>query len=205
MSSCKRKSRLFGEGGDKNQQRQDPDQGGEDRMSENRFQGRTMATQMRQPVLRHAVAPSAPAERQQCGAARPLTLAFGGETSFEALATALGFEAAKLITAHHGGRRLYLPERVSRRHPLVKLLGQPAAAALSETFGPGWIAVPLGPNATALQRRRRVQTMSEAGYTVVAIAETLGVHTRTVERHRAALKAAGLALNNELSDSSRQK
>ncbi len=150
---------------------------------------RTMASAMRQPVLRHGVV----ADKSKLGVAQSVRHvdegAFGGETSFESLAQIMGFEAARRLTSEHGGRRLYLPERLSYRHPLIKLLERPAAEALCDAFGPGWIAVPLGPNATALQRRRRIQAMSEAGYTVVAIAETLGVHTRTVERHRAAIKA----------------
>ncbi|MGB0919863.1 MAG: helix-turn-helix domain-containing protein [Alphaproteobacteria bacterium] len=119
------------------------------------------------------------------------------ETSFEILATMLGFQAARQLTGKYGGRRIYLPDRVTRTHPLAKLMGWPGAKALCAQYAPGWIAVPLGPNATALQRRQRVQLMSDAGYTIAAIAKTLGVHTRTVERHRAILKAEAEALERQ--------
>ena len=112
-----------------------------------------------------------------------------GETSFEMLAEEIGSEPAKLFCGQYGGRRIYLMGRLPRHHPFIALMGPLAARLLIARFGPGWINVPLGPNATALLRRRRIKQMSEAGYSVPAIAEALGVHERTVERHRAALRA----------------
>lgn len=126
-------------------------------------------------------------------ASTPETMAGEGETSFEMLAGEIGTQAAQLLTSRYGGRRIYLAERVVPHHPFAELMGLPAAKTLCESFGPGWIGVPLGPNSTALLRRQKVKTMSEAGYTVAAIAEALGIHTRTVERHRAAIRASAEA------------
>jgi len=103
-------------------------------------------------------------------------------------ATALAIARAK------GGQRVYFTARPSASFWLVKLIGMDKARKVGEALCPAYsgleLDVPIG-RATFQFRRAEVERMTLDGASKMIIAEHLGVHYRTVQYHRAALRAEG--------------
>lgn len=108
------------------------------------------------------------------------------------IAQAAGQAAARKIAAEFGGRRLYIPTRLAADHRLCLLVGFEAALAIRRELGPGHIDVPMGRAGESDATRRAVARMTAARVSAEETARRLGCAVRTVYRHRAALRCAGL-------------
>lgn len=100
------------------------------------------------------------------------------------LAEASGIGPALLLAGHWGGLELYVPRRLRPDHPLVKAIGREAASVMVELYGGSHIEVPMGPDADAGRKRRRILQLIEQGKSNPQIARTVHCHIRTVRRVR---------------------
>jgi len=96
--------------------------------------------------------------------------------------------ALRLVSAH-GGRRVYVPGKLTDDHDLVKVMGYEAALALVRYFskeetGGVEIELPMGPTGVFGQYRRRLAKAVAEGGSEQDIARRVGVHGRTVRRER---------------------
>lgn len=99
-----------------------------------------------------------------------------------------GDDAVARLTGQFGGRTVYVPKRPTPA--LVRRLGIVLAAWLSARFGGGKLTVPMGPNTRTSHLVQAIRTMVADAKSTATIARTLGVSTRTVQRHRARLRKA---------------
>lgn len=98
-------------------------------------------------------------------------------------AEVIGEDAAVKISAHFGGRQLYVPRKPpSTTSPLVEAIGEIAAHKLAKRFGGLSYAIPL----TAGKRARIEQLLGE-GATVREVADELGCTERYVYKVQAEL------------------
>ncbi len=101
-------------------------------------------------------------------------------------------DAADLMILLFGGSRVSLPGRMTADHWLVSLVGFEAAKAIVEemNFGGcgGLVELPIAENSSAEKNRREVYRRLRLGQSIDRIAREVGIHRRTVFRHRAALK-----------------
>lgn len=104
------------------------------------------------------------------------------------IADIAGDHAARLMAAEYGGRRIYLPANLPADHALSKLLGFEAACQIRNAFGAGHLEVPMGTPPTRDYVRIQVDALTKAGKSANEIARTLHITSRTVRRHRAALR-----------------
>lgn len=101
-----------------------------------------------------------------------------------------GQRAALLIQREYGGRPMVVPAD-PRRTPeaaLCRLIGVKAAEAIAEEIGTGRFNVPIGQfsnlrKAQAAQTRQ-IAALDAEGASLAKIAQSVGCHQRTVERHR---------------------
>lgn len=109
------------------------------------------------------------------------------------IADLIGEVAAIAIAARKGGTRIYLPARVKPDHWLVEAVGFDKAKILCEHFTVdrkrgAFVDIPLYVGGTYRQMIRaiaeRVHKLDDDEESSSAIARTLGIHQRTVHRHR---------------------
>ncbi len=96
------------------------------------------------------------------------------------LAQLISIDAVLKLVEQFGGVRLYVPKVVRQSGKLAKLLGMPAAEALSARCGGGRIEVPLAPNLGRAIRDEEIRSLDASGYTVAEVARRLRIHQRTV-------------------------
>lgn len=94
------------------------------------------------------------------------------------LTALLGSETLAKLSARFGGRRVYVPARLTAAHELAIVLGLEAAQLLSTHYAGHTLAVPMPQDAAA--RRQRVVEMDAGGSTRAAIAESVGLTERRV-------------------------
>jgi hypothetical protein len=104
------------------------------------------------------------------------------------VAEAIGIATACRLAMDFGGREIYLPKRLSDKHPLVLSLGRPAAEQVVALLGDGAIEIPLGPTTYEARIGAAINKRLEAGQSEAQISRALRVHIRTVRRHRAKMK-----------------
>lgn len=105
------------------------------------------------------------------------------------LAEAHGVAAALRFAADFGGREIMVPTKASPDHPIAKSIGLPALRWLIAARYPGEkIDVPLGPLSTYRKTIEATRRLVEQEAPTADIVRKLGVHTRTVRRHRSARK-----------------
>jgi len=73
------------------------------------------------------------------------------------LVRACGLRATMELVRHYGGVRIYVPERLDSSHPIVRVMGQRGARALSHIYARETISVPLATSALRETRRRRIR------------------------------------------------
>lgn len=100
------------------------------------------------------------------------------------IADAVSIEAAMKVARAHGGTMAYVPAKVEAGHWLAELLGLEDARKVCAALGPASVLVPMGPNASTARRWRTIQALIDAGVSKRQIARRMGVHIRTVQRHR---------------------
>lgn len=124
------------------------------------------------------------------------------------IAEIVGREAALRLAIDRGGQQVFIPASVDADHWLAKLIGLDAAMALCAHFRIGsaeqtaqarfngvYLLIPL---AAQVRRNARLRMLIEQGLTDRQIIRMTGLHTRTISRHRARLRAEkrGLASNH---------
>lgn len=115
------------------------------------------------------------------------------------IAEIAGEASAVLIAASVGGRRVYIPAKVTDGHWLVECVGRAKANIICKHFtvdGRGSrVDVPLGSGGAYPQLRRaiakRVHDMDKDGASASQINREVRVTTRTVHRHRRAHRGEG--------------
>lgn len=101
------------------------------------------------------------------------------------IARASSPRAALEIAREYGGTKLYIPKAPAASHPLSLLVGHAAAQAIGEALSVAdAVLIPIGPFAPTAARWRRLNEMLDRDMTKPQIARALGIHMRTVQRHR---------------------
>jgi hypothetical protein len=109
------------------------------------------------------------------------------------VARAAGLEAALNLASHLGGSRVYVAARPRKRNLLVKAVGIEAASKIASIYGGENIRVPQGPAADGVEKTRKIVERLKAGASVDSICRDLRVDRRTVQRHKAKLRASDQA------------
>lgn len=105
------------------------------------------------------------------------------------IAEIAGMQTALRIGATHAGRKLYVPQQVGPRHPLVQLVGMDAARCLVARYGGDTLTIPAALSGEARRRRETIHRLTEASASQTEIANAIGIDRRTVQRNQA--KARG--------------
>ena len=106
------------------------------------------------------------------------------------IASVAGWESAWALVRAKGGQEIFVPRHPGPRHWLSQIVGHAAAQQISAYYRDNHTSRLLIPMASALQRDKRFAEAIGAGHTVHETAAEIGVHKRTVYRHRARLKRA---------------
>lgn len=109
----------------------------------------------------------------------------GGRT-LRAFARVIGEQAAIRLSAHFGGRQVYVPHRPRPDSELVQVLGEDLAELLARRHGGLAYDVPL-----RCGRRARIIQMRREGTPVETIAKTVGCTARYVYQVVAAYREEG--------------
>jgi alkanesulfonate monooxygenase SsuD/methylene tetrahydromethanopterin reductase-like flavin-dependent oxidoreductase (luciferase family) len=73
----------------------------------------------------------------------------GLEVTTDNLRRLLGEDAARALSAHFGGSRVYVPKSPGEHHPISVAIGQDAAAQLAGAFHGNTITIPIAPEKQA--------------------------------------------------------
>lgn len=111
------------------------------------------------------------------------------------IAEVAGLPAALAIAEAKGGINAHFPAHAPDGHWLVECVGRKRADRLCAHFrttrqsGAGvTLLVPLGPRNFYARARRRAMELTEEGASREEVAQQLGVHVRTIQRHRGRLR-----------------
>ncbi|PAS92236.1 MAG: hypothetical protein CGU28_16890 [Candidatus Dactylopiibacterium carminicum] len=110
----------------------------------------------------------------------------------EDLGAILGFEATSRLLAVYGGGTLYIPNEASEKHPIAAVIGLPAMRHLCEEFGGQILRVPEHDEFRRLRLVRSVARLLSLGLSYSAVADSLGVAPRQVQRYRQQAEEIGL-------------
>jgi len=113
--------------------------------------------------------------------------AFLPETLAE-VARVAGAAAALALARDRGGTVVYIPVAPGPDHWLVKSVGPEAAAAIAAHFGNCRVLIPLAGNRFYARAAAASARMMQDGASTAQTARALGLHVRTVFRHRAKLR-----------------
>lgn len=83
---------------------------------------------------------------------------------------AIGWDPAAQLARTLGGTCVYVPERMTPEHVLVRVLGHKAAYTLAETFGGEQITVPRCARALRNARNRQLRSRRDAGHSISSLA-----------------------------------
>lgn len=90
----------------------------------------------------------------------------------------IGMRATSHLARDFGGRRVYIPAKVSSRDQITRSIGLGAAARLARSFGGDRVMIPAHPD--RVLRRAQIVALRTAGVSVSRIARTLGCTERYV-------------------------
>lgn len=107
----------------------------------------------------------------------------------ERIAEACGTNTALRVAEVLGGRKIKVPRKATPKCALARSVGLEAAAAIVEMYGGEVMLVPLGPASWYARWQDQIAAHTEAGLSIAATAKAVGVHERTVERHRKAIRS----------------
>ncbi len=100
------------------------------------------------------------------------------------IARVAGAPAALALSRDKGGAVVYIPVAPGDDHWLVKSVGADAAQAIAAEFGNCRILIPLASNRFYARAARAAAQMIEQGASTAQTARQLGIHVRTVFRHK---------------------
>ncbi len=107
------------------------------------------------------------------------------------LCPVIGYRATRIIAAWFAGKKLHVPSRANVGHPLDRLLGSSAFAALVREYGAQGFHVPTTAEDDRYRRDRQIAERFAAGATADTVADELGLTVRRVEQIRVDLVADG--------------
>ncbi len=100
------------------------------------------------------------------------------------IARVAGAPAALALSRDKGGAVVYIPVAPGADHWLVQSVGVDAARAIAAEFGNCRILIPLATNRFYARAARAAAQMIEEGASTAQTARQLGIHVRTVFRHK---------------------
>ena len=92
----------------------------------------------------------------------------------------IGLDATRALIEAFGGTRLYVPGRLAPDHALVKLLGEPAAAALAAHYAGDELGVPRAAAAMRAALHRQIVAAYDAGASAARLAREHGCTERWI-------------------------
>ena len=113
-------------------------------------------------------------------------------TTLDDLSAVIGFSATIKLSAWFWDMNVWVPAGVEEGQVLVRLVGMPAARALSEEWGSEHIAVPPLTAYKAEVRRRTIGRMLEKKFSASEISRMTGVSERRVQQICGELERDGL-------------
>lgn len=116
-------------------------------------------------------------------------------TTLDDVCALVGWSRTVLLVQWYGGTNLYVPDKPTENHPLVKLLGARPMANLIAEFGGQIIWLPVllgGMQAYADALRRKVRDAAAEGLSTKAISNRLRISDRHASRILRQLIDAGL-------------
>ena len=117
-------------------------------------------------------------------------------STLDDISAVIGFSATMRLSAWFGDEWVYVPAAAEEGHPLVKLVGMPAAKALSKEWGSKQIAVPRLVQYKIDLDRQRIARMSEMGFAIPEISRLLNVGKGRVRQLCTEMEKAGLIKNS---------
>lgn len=93
-----------------------------------------------------------------------------------------GFPAAMEITRAWGGKRIYIPKRVSETHPLSMRIGYHEAMAVSKLYGGRTIHIPDERNIMLKLRNKAILSDIDAGASFSKTAIRYGISERMIRK-----------------------
>lgn len=108
------------------------------------------------------------------------------------IAEVAGSDAAWQLAAARGGRDITIPKNGDPPAWLVDLVGKEAAGRICQHYRSNHVFRVLIPLGSAIERQRRFADGMAQGLSVERTAGLLGVHKRTVYRHRRKDREPGL-------------
>lgn len=100
------------------------------------------------------------------------------------IAEIVGVDATLTLARARGGTEVYIPAQSRPGHWLVKAVGEQAARRICREYAGATLMLPLGPTGTMAQARHVADRMIREGHSSAAIASTVGLTTRAIERRR---------------------
>lgn len=100
------------------------------------------------------------------------------------IADVAGERAALVLGTEKAGLQIYIPDRVTKDHWLVSLVGWDAAKAIASKWGTQHITMPVAMNGDRRRRAAKIAELIEKGYSNNEIVRMTGVSRRTVIEHR---------------------
>jgi hypothetical protein len=95
----------------------------------------------------------------------------------------IGLEAALKLVKAYGGVRLYVPKKIDADHPLVELIGYPAARALAAEFGgQPHFDIPKCEAALREARNRQIRQDRAMGHSIRELALKYRLTERGIEK-----------------------
>ena len=116
-------------------------------------------------------------------------------TTLDDVCALVGWSRTVLLVQWYGGTNLYVPDKPTENHPLVKLLGERPMARLIEEFGGQTVWLPVlmgGMHSYSDALRRKVRDAAAAGMGKKAISGRLMISERHASRILRELVDAGL-------------
>jgi hypothetical protein len=114
-------------------------------------------------------------------------------TTLDDISAVIGFTATLRLSAWFGdGNNLYVPAKVVPESVLVKLIGEPAAKAMSNEWGGTTLAIPRLRSFEEDHRRQFIARMLERGFGTREVATQLRMSERRVQQIMRELELAGL-------------
>lgn len=109
--------------------------------------------------------------------------------TLQEIARVAGVPAALALSRDKGGSVVYIPADPADDHWLIGCVGAEAARAIAAEFGNCRVLIPLAGNRFYARAARAAALMIEEGASTSETARQLGIHVRTVFRHKKRMRS----------------
>jgi hypothetical protein len=121
------------------------------------------------------------------------------------IAEVIGREAALLLAEEFGGTEIFVPATAQKAHRLARIIGPEATEQLCRYFRIGMeqgfsgvrLLIPMASGVRSTTRQRVADALAD-GLSLNESALVVGIHTRSVSRHRAALARDAAARSSHI-------